>query len=256
MPVTPAHAVAAWPLHKWLPALPLSALVIGAMSPDYEYFLRLAPITRHAHTPAGLVFFCVPVSIVVWFVFRHLLRPALVELLPPGLARAIRPASTSWLLALVAVAIGAVSHVVWDGFTHQDDWAVRAWPALRTQPWPALLPLPWFKLLQYGSSFFGMLALVTWIGAWVRSQPQAAREWLPGQRARFMRVVSVVVAISAISGIADSMMTPRHAWTVNLGRGLVGAMVGCAVAVTVFAIGRALAHRTNPRATTGARVSL
>jgi hypothetical protein len=256
MPVTPAHAVAAWPLHKWLPALPLSAIVIGAMSPDYEYFLRLAPITRHAHTFAGLLFFCVPASIIVWVVFRRLIRPALVELLPPGLARAVGPASTSWPLALIAIALGAVSHVLWDGFTHQDDWAVRAWPVLRTQPWPAILPLPWFKLLQYGSSTFGMVALAMWIAAWVRSQPQAAREWRPGQRARLMRVVSVVVTISLICGIADTMMVPRHAWTITFGRGLVGAMVGCTIAVTIFAIGRALARRTNQRATTGVRASL
>ena len=255
MPVTPAHAVAAWPLHKWLPALPLSALVIGALSPDYEYFLRLAPITRHAHTPAGLLFFCVPVSIVVWFVFRRLIRPALVELLPPGLARAVGPASTSWLLALIAVALGAVSHVVWDGFTHQDDWGVRAWPVLRTEPWPAILPLPWFKLFQYGSSTLGLVALAMWLAAWVRSQPPAAREWRPGQRTRLVRVVSVVLAISAASGLADSALTVRHAWPASVGRGLVGAMVGCSIAATVFAIGRALARRTNQRATTGVRAS-
>jgi hypothetical protein len=256
MPVTPAHAVAARPLHKWLPALPLSALVIGAMSPDYEYFLRLAPITRDAHAPNGLLFFCVPVSIVVWFVFRRLIRPALVELLPPGLSGALGPASRSWLLALVAVAIGAVSHVVWDGFTHQDDWAVRAWPVLRAQPWPAILPLPWFKLLQYGSSIVGMLALAMWIVTWVRSKPETAREWQPGQRARLIRVVSVVSAASMICGVADSMMTPHHAWTVNVGRGLVGAMVGCTIAVTIFAIGRALARRSHERAVTGVRASL
>lgn len=256
MPFTPAHAVAAWPLHRWLPALPLSALVIGAMSPDYEYFLRLAPITRHAHTPAGLLLFCVPVSLGVWFMFRRLVRPALVELLPPGLSRALGSASTSWLPALVAVAIGAVSHVIWDGFTHQDDWAVRAWPVLRTQPWPAILPLAWFKLLQYGSSIFGTLGLATWIAAWVRAQPAAAREWRRGQRARLVRVVSVVLAVSVICGVADSVMTPRHAWTINVGRALVGAMAGCTIATTIFAIGRALARRTNQRATNGARASL
>jgi hypothetical protein len=71
-----------------------------------------------------------------------------------------------------------------------------------------------------------------------------------------MRVVSVVVTISLICGIADTMMVPRHAWTITFGRGLVGAMVGCTIAVTIFAIGRALARRTNQRATTGVRASL
>jgi Domain of unknown function (DUF4184) len=256
MPVTPAHAAAAWPLHKWLPRLPLSALVIGAMSPDYEYFLQLAPITRVAHTASGLLFFCVPISLIVWFVFRRVVRPALVQLLPPGLARALGSAAASWPLALVAVALGAVSHVAWDGFTHQSDWAVRAWPVLRTSPWPALLPLPWFKLLQYSSSIFGMLALAIWIGAWVRSQPAAVREWAPGQRARAIRVIAIVLVVSAICGVGDSLMTPRHAWPADLGRGLVGAMVGCTIAVLTFALTRARSTRGSRSAPTGGGVSL
>src|SRR6185295_10926654 len=100
MPVTPAHAAVAWPLRKIAPHLPLSALVIGAMSPDCEYFLRLAPITRMAHKPAGVIFFCIPVSLVAWLIFRRLVRPALLELLPPVLAASLGPGSSSWPLAL------------------------------------------------------------------------------------------------------------------------------------------------------------
>ena len=94
MPFTPAHAAAAWPARKVLAQLPLSALIIGTLSPDFEYFLRLAPITRWAHTPAGVVFFCIPVSIVVWLVFRRLIRPALIDLIPPGFAGGLGSPST------------------------------------------------------------------------------------------------------------------------------------------------------------------
>jgi len=238
MPVTPAHSAAAWPLRKIAPALPLSALVIGAMSPDYEYFLRLAPISRLGHRPAGLIFFCIPVSMLAWVVFRRLVRPVILDLLPPGLARMLGPASASWLLALAAVTLGALSHVAWDGFTHQNDWAVRLLPVLRTQPLPALLPLPWYKLLQHASSAVGLLLLAWWVVAWVRSAPPAARVWAPGQLRRVLRAVAAILAVSATCGIADAAVGP-HLLQVAAGRAAVGAMVGCALSVLVYALIRA-----------------
>jgi hypothetical protein len=238
MPVTPAHAAAAWPLRKIAPRLPLSALVIGAMSPDYEYFLRLAPITRMAHKPAGLIFFCLPVSLVVWLVFRRLVRPALLELLPPGLAASLGNAASSWPLALAAMTLGAISHVFWDGFTHQNDWAVDLWPALRSRPLPDLLPLPWYKLLQYASSIVGSLALVAWAARWTASRPARDRAWSPGQRSRSIRVVGWILFVSAVCGIADSLMGSSHAAALDPGRAVVGAMLGCVVAVLVFSLTR------------------
>ena len=66
MPVTPAHAALALPLSRVAPALPLAPLVIGTLSPDFEYLLRLAPTGRFAHSLLGLVVFCVPVSLLAW----------------------------------------------------------------------------------------------------------------------------------------------------------------------------------------------
>ncbi|HUL74413.1 MAG TPA: DUF4184 family protein [Vicinamibacterales bacterium] len=238
MPVTPAHTVVAWPLKKIAPALPLSALVIGTMSPDYEYFLRLAPIARVAHQPAGVIFFCLPVSMLAWVVFRRLVRPALVDLFPPGLARALGSPSTSWPLALAAAALGAVSHVAWDGFTHQNDWAVRALPALRTQPLPDLVPLPWYKLLQHASSAVGLILLASWVAAWIRATPPEARAWAAGQRRRTVRVVSTILGVSAACGVADSLMGSSSVLQVAVGRAAVGAMVGCCLSVLVYALMR------------------
>lgn len=242
MPFTPAHAAAAWPIWKARPSLPLSALIIGTLSPDFEYFLTLAPITRWAHTPAGLVLFCLPVSIVVWFVFRRLIRPALLDLLPHGSASALGSPSTSWTRAIIAVTLGALTHVAWDGFTHQNDWAVRAWPFLQTMVSPQCLPgLRWYKLLQHVSTAAGLLTIAAWIVAWVRSQPASARHWAPGQLARVSRAASLLVILTAISAFLNA--TQATSWTMQQSRFAVGGMIGCAVALLLLGLGYVATRR-------------
>jgi hypothetical protein len=243
MPFTPAHAAAAWPVRKALGRLPLSALIIGTLSPDYEYFLRLAPISRWGHTPIGLVAFCIPVSIAVWFVFRRVVRPALIDLLPPGLASALAPPSTSWAWAIVAVSVGALTHAVWDGFTHDHDWAVTAWPFLRTDVAPGLLPgLRWYKLFQHASTVGGLLAVAAWIAAWVRSQPAGARRWAPGQLARAGRAASLVVFLTAVAAFLNAMQAST--WPMRLSRFAVGGMIGCAAALLLLGAGYGAARRS------------
>ena len=248
MPVTPAHALAAWPIRRLVPALPLSALIIGALSPDYEYFLRLAPVTRAGHRPEGLIFFCIPVSMTLWVVFRRIVRPAIVELLPPGLGRALGPASRSWSLAFLAVILGAISHIVWDGFTHQGDWGVRLLPALKIRPFPHVLPLPWFRLLQHGSSTVGLVLLMVWAASWIFAQPPSARRFAPGQFHRAARVVSIILLVSAACAVANGWVAARHLWAFDLGRAAVGAMAGCAASVLLYALWRTAAtvQRASP----------
>src|SRR6185295_14718341 len=138
MPVTPAHAALALPLSRAAPALPLAPLVIGTLSPDFEYLLRLSPTGRFAHSVVGLVVFCVPVSLLAWGMWRAIVCPALVCLLPPGMAVMMSegargtPRSVAALAGLGALAalLGALSHVAWDGFTHANGWAVAHLPVL------------------------------------------------------------------------------------------------------------------------------
>ncbi|MEZ5316129.1 MAG: DUF4184 family protein [Vicinamibacterales bacterium] len=75
MPLTPCHAAAAWPVRRMLPALPLAPLVVGMMSPDVEYLIRLAPAGRNFHTPLGIVVFCLPVSLLIVAVLDRWIVP-------------------------------------------------------------------------------------------------------------------------------------------------------------------------------------
>jgi len=242
MPFTPAHAAAAWPARKVFVRLPLSALIIGTLSPDFEYFLRLAPVSRWAHTPTGILLFCLPVSMAVWLVFRRLIRPALLDLLPPGLASALGPPSTSWAWAIVAVLLGALTHVAWDGFTHQHDWAVNAWPVLRTevaaQKWPGLR---WYKLLQNLSSAGGLILLAAWLAAWVRSQSPGAGRWAAGQLARASRAAALVAFLTIAAAYVNAVQASSR--PVQLSRFAVGGMIGGSLALLLLGAGHEATRR-------------
>ena len=64
MRLTIAHAAAVLPLRQFGKLrLPLVALMIGSMSPDYAYFLPGDLDRVDTHSFAGLFYFCWPVSL-------------------------------------------------------------------------------------------------------------------------------------------------------------------------------------------------
>jgi hypothetical protein len=79
----------------------------------------------------------------------------------------LRPLST-WLYAAIAVLFGALTHMVWHAFTHENGRGVRFLPFLSDYgPQMAGHPLQIYRWLQYGSSIFGLaviaLALLLWL---------------------------------------------------------------------------------------------
>ena len=249
MPFTPAHAAAALPVRRLWPRLPLSALVIGTMSPDFEYFLRLAPAGRLAHSFAGIAVFCVPAGLIVWGLFTLLVRPALVDVLPDGLARSLPPSRTSILAATLAIAIGALSHLMWDSFTHAHDWTVTHWPALRVPVAPRLLPgLEWYKLLQHVSTAVGLAVLLAAIIHWVRATPVGARQFRAGQDRDALRVLGLTLATGVVGTLLNGVRGIGEGVEQVATLGAVGGMLGVAVGLLGVGVWHAWQGRRTDRA--------
>lgn len=157
MPITlPAHPAAILPFCRHLPVVPL---VIGACAPDIAYVI--GKWAKVSHSWPGVLTFCVPAGLLALLWTESLLLPHLAPRLPRVLgvewsrfARAgLRPTrdARAWLLVMVALALGAATHVLWDGFTHR-----RMWPARDLYAGVFVAPhWPLTRVLQHSSTLAG-----------------------------------------------------------------------------------------------------
>ncbi|WP_353116291.1 DUF4184 family protein [Microbacterium sp.] len=182
MPLTPAHAIVALPFLR-TPLVP-AAVAIGAMTPDLPLFIPgLTEGSEFTHSTANVVWTTV-IAAVLYALWRMLLRPASVELLPgaisrrlpvrwqgvgaPALREAFLPSSRFGpSIVVLALLLGVLSHLLWDSFTHTGRRGVEFLPGLK-EMWG---PLTGYSWMQYLSSFGGLLVLAIALIVWVRRTP-------------------------------------------------------------------------------------
>lgn len=164
MPFTFSHPAAAVPFARC--GLPLSALVVGSCAPDFPYFLQLSTASRFGHSLIGVFVFCVPASLVALWLWHRVLDLPLHALLPPRYRR-IAPVDfrfappRRFLLIVCAIIVGALTHIVWDSFTHANGFTVKHWAWLQMPVADSRGTLRLYKVLQHTSSLFGALILMS-----------------------------------------------------------------------------------------------
>lgn len=186
MPFTLSHAAAVLPAVRTDgrgrgPLLP-AVLVAGSFSPDMTYFAASAvpgamEFGEVTHSFPGVFTVDVLISWVLVGLWLFVREP-LVALLPRagqgrvaalvrcGAPRArVRPSSVGWWY--VSAALGALTHVVWDAFTHLDRWGMRLFPVLGRQV--AGSPLYWY--LQYGGSAVAAVVIAVFVVRALRRAP-------------------------------------------------------------------------------------
>jgi hypothetical protein len=178
MPLTLAHPVAAIPLQRFMGRWGnLSALVIGSMVPDFHYLLPLGITRANTHSWLGLFWFCVPMGLITFGLFHCICKAPLTLLLPRQVqahlrnVKAPRPNGLLFLAAIIcSLAIGSLTHLLWDDFTHKGGVFVYALPSLQTPLFAvARFPVNSLFLLQHGSSVLGCLVLTLMWRRWRRN---------------------------------------------------------------------------------------
>lgn len=161
MPFTFSHPAIVLPLiflpRQWFS---LTGLVIGSLTPDFEYFLRMKIKSNYSHTIDGLL---------LAFIFHNIVRNSLYDNLPTILKSrfsAFRQFDwnghfkRNWLVVTISILIGAASHIFWDSFTHDHGYFVQTIPALQNSVDFLGRQIPMLKILQHGSTLLGGLVIV------------------------------------------------------------------------------------------------
>ena len=269
MPFTFSHPAAVLP---FLPMLrdgsgrgPLiaSAMVAGSLAPDVPFFVdSLLPgsfgLGAATHRPWAVPTLDVAIAAALVAGWHGLLREPLVALLPDrwgDRAEALTaplgkpdPYDAAWFTA--SAALGALTHVGWDAFTHTGRAGERLLPVLRREI--AGMPLP--LALQWGTSAVGLGLLVSTGSRLLAETTPAPRRITPAPAVR--RSAAAFVGAGAVLGAAhrlarDLPRTPgRPSLSGLVATGTFGAGAGTAVAATAYALATRLALRVRGGSTT------
>lgn len=177
LPFTLSHPAAVLPLRR---KLVFSALVIGSMSPDFDYFFWPSANVRLTHTVLGIFLFCLPLGLMVLWLFHSLFKIPLLALAPVSQQRKLavfaRPFPFGpWRrfgLIVLSLIVGSATHLLWDSFTHRTMWPVQhlAWLQHIVFNIPSR-PIRVYNLLQQVSTVFGLVALGVVYFRWTRHAP-------------------------------------------------------------------------------------
>jgi hypothetical protein len=174
------------------------------------------------HSAMALLTFCLPVGLVTYWAFQYLVKTPILEVLPEGAyarwhlfsspadVRSIR----QWVLAACGLLGGAVTHLVWDGFTHENARGIRMIPWLED---PVVdigtHRLAGVRLLQDGSSLIGLAVVVALVLYGLRRGTEKAVPARPLRGAE--RRVWVLIYVASAVGLSLAWWLWARAWTTS-----------------------------------------
>ena len=222
MPFTVSHAAAFLPFRKL--NLVWSAFIIGSMAPDFPYVIGNAYYRSIGHHFPGVVEFTLPSSLVVLWFFHNVIKGPVVGLLPVGFQLRLRGEMGEFqfggfrrfLRILGCVALGVLTHIVWDSFTHSGRFAYRHMRWLRGStyvPFVGVMPIP--SALQYASSVAGLVVLAIWIWQWYRHTPVTENATRLRPKSRFTLAIAMMVAAGVIGLIRALIVVGMPAFRSN-----------------------------------------
>ncbi len=174
MPIPLSHPVLVLPLRKT--KLNFSGLIIGSMAPDFIYFFQNNAGGQFGHTFEGAFTFCLPVSLLFYFLFHYFIKLPLFSTLAPidrenckHLLKNDKISLKHILILSISILIGVLSHTVWDSFTHSYGWSVEHFPILQQSISLGSLSFSIFKIFQYSGHLLGVPILLFYYLSVMRS---------------------------------------------------------------------------------------
>jgi len=214
MPFTSSHPALVLPL-AFLPRkyISLTGLVIGSMMPDFEYFFRMENKSVISHTVEGIFLFCLPVGLLVSFIFHNVIRNSFIDNLPLFLKTRFnkvkqfnwnRHFAKRWFIEIASIVVGAFSHIFWDSFTHGQ-----------------------YKMFQHPSTAIGAIIICYAICKMPKDESVAGKiskkYWII-----FLFLAALIMSIRFFTGLQFSFAV--------IGSIVVSAITACLISITVTSV--------------------
>ncbi|NJB71694.1 hypothetical protein GGR42_002156 [Saonia flava] len=151
--------------NKYLSA---SGLIMGSMVPDFEFFIRMKAEGPYGHTFLGMLWLNIPLAMVFLFLYHNVVRNELIYSLPLFFEKRFNDFLTfnwnryfgkNFLIVIVSILLGNMSHLLWDSFTHFDGFFVERIPFLQRE----ILGIPIYDASQYICSLIGLIAILFFV---------------------------------------------------------------------------------------------
>lgn len=175
MPFTFSHPAIILPLKKYTgTALSFTGLIVGSMTPDFEYFGRMGVKSTYSHTLSGLFWFDLPLGLLLTFIYHQIVRDQLITNLPAFLNNRLNVYKDFnwlayfkryWLIVIISVLLGTASHLFWDDFTHPTGYFVERSHWLRRGIFWKGMQLPYYAMLQHISTIVGGIIMAIFIAS-------------------------------------------------------------------------------------------
>jgi hypothetical protein len=165
MPFTFSHPAILLPFFK-NEKFSITALIIGSMAPDFEFFFRMRTQSEISHTFLGLLLVDLPLAIIVTFLFHGILKKPFLANSPAFIQRRSTELNHSnWfeyfrknkVIVFFSFFIGAFSHFLLDSLSHWDGFIVQRLFFLNRM----FFSFPLYEWVQYSTSVIG-LVIVIW----------------------------------------------------------------------------------------------
>jgi hypothetical protein len=167
MPFTLSHPAILLPFLK-NKKLSATALIIGSMSPDFEYFFRMKMQSDISHTFWGIFLIDFPLGFIVMFAFHEIIKKPFIENAPLFFQKRLAVLKDSnwidyfknnFLTVVISFFLGTVSHIFWDSMTHWDGYLVQRVSFLNLE----LFSIPLYKIAQHLSSIIGLAYILGYV---------------------------------------------------------------------------------------------
>jgi Domain of unknown function (DUF4184) len=143
----------------------ITALIVGSMAPDFEFFFRMRTQSEISHTFLGLLLIDLPLAIIVIFLFHGIIKKPFLANSPAFIqCRLVELNHSNWFeyfkknsaIVIFSFFLGAFSHFLLDSISHWDGYVVQRVSFLNE----VFFSFPLYDWIQYSTSVVGLIIIV------------------------------------------------------------------------------------------------